>query len=86
MGAGIWTPKEQLSLQDKYQAAHHEFVASAIAAKLLHELIPNAKMGCMVLGALNYPMTPNPSDLSAMMEADRNVTFFCDVMARGYYP
>ena len=44
MGAGIWTPKEQLSLQDKYQAAHHEFVASAIAAKLhwlqIHDVLP----------------------------------------------
>ena len=86
MGAGVWTPKEQLTLQDKYQIAHHEFVASAAAAKLLHERIPDAKIGCMVLGALHYPMTPNPSDLIAMTEADRNVTFFCDVMARGYYP
>ena len=86
MGAGIWTPKDQLSEQDKYQAAHHEFVASALATKLLHEMIPDAKMGCMVLGALSYPMTPKPEDMIAMMEADRNVMFFSDVQARGYYP
>ena len=86
MGAGIWTPKEKLTLQDKYQAAHHEFVASALATKLLHEMIPGAKMGCMVLGALSYPMTPKPEDMIAMMEADRNVMFFSDVQARGYYP
>ncbi len=86
MGAGIWTPKEQLTKQDKYQAAHHEFVASALATKLLHEIIPDAKMGCMVLGALSYPMTPKPEDMTAMMEADRNVMFFSDVQARGYYP
>lgn len=86
MGAGIWTPKEQLSSQDKYQAAHHEFVASALAVKLLHEIIPGAKMGCMVLGALSYPMTPKPEDMIAMMEADRNVMFFADVQARGRYP
>ena len=86
MGAGIWTPKEKLSSQDKYQAAHHEFVASALATKLLHEMIPGAKMGCMVLGALSYPMTPKPEDMIAMMEADRNVMFFADVQARGYYP
>lgn len=86
MGAGIWTKKEHLTLQDKYQAAHHEFVASALATKLLHEMIPGAKMGCMVLGALSYPMTPKPDDIIAMMEADRNVMFFSDVQARGYYP
>lgn len=86
MGAGIWTKKEHLTLQDKYQAAHHEFVASALATKLLHEMIPGAKMGCMVLGALSYPMTPKPGDMIAMMEADRNVMFFSDVQARGYYP
>lgn len=86
MGAGIWTAKEKLSSQDKFQAAHHEFVASALATKLLHEIIPGAKMGCMVLGALSYPMTPKPEDMIAMMEADRNVMFFADVQARGYYP
>lgn len=86
MGAGIWTPKEQLSDQDKYQAAHHEFVASALATKLLHEMVPDAKMGCMVLGALSYPMSPRPEDMIAMQTADRKVMFFSDVQARGYYP
>lgn len=86
MGAGIMTPKDQLTDQDRYQAAHHEFVASARATRLLHELVPGAKMGCMVLGALSYPMTPQPADMIAMMEADRNVMFFSDVQTRGYYP
>ena len=86
MGAGVMTPKDQMSDQDRYQTAHHEFVASARATRLLHEMVPDAKMGCMVLGALSYPMTPQPDDMIAMMEADRNVMFFSDVQARGYYP
>ncbi len=86
MGAGIWTPREELTPQDIYQTAHHEFVASALAVKLLHEIIPGAQMGCMVLGALNYPMTPHPEDMIAMMERDRDCMFFADVQARGYYP
>ncbi len=86
MGAGIWTPKEELTPQDIYQTAHHEFVASALAVRLLHEIIPGAQMGCMVLGALNYPMTPHPDDMIAMMERDRDCMFFADVQARGYYP
>lgn len=86
MGAGILTPKEKLRKQDIYQAAHHEFVASALTVKLLHERIPGARMGCMVLGALSYPMTPRPEDMTAMMERDRDCMFFADVQARGYYP
>lgn len=86
MGGGIWTPKKELTQQERYQAAHHEFVASALATKLLHEMVPGAKMGCMVLGALNYPMTPKPEDMIAVMEADRKGLFFSDVQVRGYYP
>lgn len=86
LGAGVMTPADQLTLADRYQIAHHELVASALAAKLLHEMIPGAQMGCMVLGALSYPMSPRPEDMLAMQQADRQVMFFCDVLARGYYP
>lgn len=86
MGAGVLTPKEEYTEQDMYQTAHHEFVASALGVKLLREIIPDAKMGCMVLGALNYPMTPLPMDMIAMMTGDRDCMFFADVQVRGYYP
>lgn len=86
MGAGVWTPKEQLSKQDVYQTAHHELVASALAVKIAHEMMPNAKIGCMVLGIPNYPMTPHPDDMIAMMEKDRNLMLFTDVHVRGKYP
>lgn len=86
MGAGILTPKEELSKQDLYQAAHHELVASALAVKLAHEIAPGAKVGCMVLGAINYPMTPNPDDMIAVMEKDRQLMFFTDVHVKGKYP
>lgn len=86
MGAGIYTPKSQLTKQDVYQAAHHELVASALAVKLAHEIIPEAKVGCMVLGVVNYPMTPNPDDMIASMERDRDLMFFTDVQVRGKYP
>ncbi len=86
MGAGVWTPKEQLTKHDVYQTAHHELVASALAVKIAHEMMPNAKIGCMVLGIPNYPMTPHPDDMIAMMEKDRNLMFFTDVHVRGKYP
>ena len=86
MGAGIYTPKSQLTKQDVYQAAHHELVASALAVKLAHEIMPEAKVGCMVLGVVNYPMTPKPDDMIASMERDRDLMFFTDVQVRGKYP
>ena len=45
MSAGVWTPKDQLSKQDLYQAMHHELVASALAVKIAHEINPEFKIG-----------------------------------------
>ncbi|MGG7141865.1 glycoside hydrolase family 1 protein [Clostridium nigeriense] len=86
MGAGILTPKSELTKQDVYQAAHHELVASALAVKLAHEIMPDAKVGCMVLGVVNYPMTPHPNDMIASMERDQDLMFFTDIHVRGKYP
>jgi 6-phospho-beta-glucosidase len=35
------------------QAIHHELVASAMAVKIGHEMIPGAKFGCIILGVPN---------------------------------
>lgn len=86
MSAAVPAAAKDLSEQEKYQIAHHEFVVSAKATELLHSIIPDGKMGCMVLGTPNYPMTPNPDDIIAMMEKDRECLFFADVHARGAYP
>ena len=86
MSGGIYTPKDQLSQQDLYQAIHHELVASALATKIGHELMPNAKIGCMVLSMPTYPLTPNPDDVIAAMKADHMNYFFGDVHVRGAYP
>ena len=86
MSGGIWTPKEKLSLQDLYQACHHELVASALATKIAHEMMPEAKIGCMVLATPTYPMTPNPDDVLKAMETDHFNDFFGDMHCRGEYP
>lgn len=83
---GILTPLEKLSKQDLFQACHHEFVASALATKLCHEIIPDAKVGCMVLSMPIYPLTPNPDDIIKVMEMDHFNDFFGDLHARGVYP
>jgi len=86
MSGGINTPKENLSMSDLYQAIHHELVASALATKIGHELMPNAKIGCMVLGMPVYPLTPKPEDMIKTLERDRENLLFSDVHVRGKYP
>lgn len=86
ISGGISTPKEKLSKQDLYQAVHHEFVASALAVKVGHEINPDFKIGCMVIAMPIYPLTPDPKDVIQVMNADHKNTFFADVHARGSYP
>ncbi|MCB2339621.1 glycoside hydrolase family 1 protein [Clostridium estertheticum] len=86
MSGGIFTDKEKLTKQDLYQAIHHELVASALAVKIGHEIMPKAKIGCMILGVPNYPLTPNPGDVLEAMKQDRENLYFADVQVRGAYP
>lgn len=86
MGAGVLTPREKLSKADSYQIAHHELVASALAVKIGHEIDPDNKIGCMVLGLVSYPRTCDPDDVIATMEEGRRGLFFTDVHMRGKYP
>ncbi|QDX93996.1 6-phospho-beta-glucosidase [Brevibacillus laterosporus] len=70
----------------QYQAAHHQFIASALAVKTGHEIIPNSKIGCMLAYAPTYPYSCNPEDVWTAMMLDRETVFFTDVQVRGYYP
>lgn len=86
MSGGIYTEKEKLSKEDLYQAIHHELVASALATKIGHEIIPDARIGCMILSMPTYPLTPSPDDVLAVMQAEHKNYFFGDVHVRGAYP
>ena len=86
LSGGIYTEKEKLSRQDLYQAVHHELVASALATKIAHEMMPEAKIGCMVLNIPIYPLTPHPDDMIEVMERRHMNDFFLDVHVRGRYP
>lgn len=86
MSGGIYTDKNKLSKSDLYQAIHHELVASALATKIGHELMPNAQIGCMILSMPTYPLTPSPDDMIAVMEAEHHNYFFGDIHVRGQYP
>ncbi|MED0986663.1 6-phospho-beta-glucosidase [Bacillus paramycoides] len=86
MGAGLAFKEGENKKQIQYQAAHHQLVASALAVKACHEIIPDAKIGCMLAAGATYPYTCNPDDVLRAMEQDRESFFFIDVQARGEYP
>lgn len=79
-------PESENILQKMYQAAHHQFVASALATKFVHETDPNASVGAMIAYKTVYPFTCKPSDVIAAETEKRKEFFFSDVQARGYYP
>ena len=70
----------------KYQGAHHQLVASALATKLGHEIDPENKIGCMFAAGQIYPYTCNPDDILESQKRNRDNYFFIDVQARGKYP
>lgn len=73
--------------QTRFQALHHQFVASAMAVIYAHEHYPQFKLGNMICFITMYPSTCNPEDLLAC-QREMNVMnwFSSDVMVRGEYP
>ncbi|WP_113632964.1 6-phospho-beta-glucosidase [Pectobacterium peruviense] len=85
-GAGLVFAEGENQEQVKYQAAHHELVASALATKIAHEVNPENQVGCMLAGGNFYPWSCKPEDVWAALNKDRENLFFIDVQARGTYP
>ncbi|MBE6123357.1 MAG: glycosyl hydrolase family protein [Erysipelotrichaceae bacterium] len=70
----------------KAQAAHHQFMASALTVKAAHEMDPDVKVGMMLAYQPVYALTADPADqLFAMKQMD-NTMFFSDVQMAGRYP
>lgn len=74
------------SEQVRMQAAYHQFIASAKAVKLAHEIDPEVKVGMMYGGMFSYPATCDPEDIEANTDYMNVNLFYSDVMCRGYYP
>lgn len=86
MGAGVRFKEGDNEIQVKYQSAHHELIASALATKMAHEIIPGSMVGCMLAAGEFYPYSCNPQDVLLAKEKDRENLFFIDVQSRGEYP
>ncbi|MGE6125788.1 6-phospho-beta-glucosidase [Aeromonas rivipollensis] len=85
-GAGLVFEEGEDREQVKYQAAHHELVASALATQIAHEVNPHNQVGCMLAGGNFYPYSCKPEDVWAALQKERENLLFIDVQARGAYP
>ncbi|QWU13113.1 6-phospho-beta-glucosidase [Paenibacillus sophorae] len=86
-GFGFAIQNEEDKYQTTFQAFHHQFVASSLAVKACHEIIPDAKIGCMILYLPTYPYDCNPENVLFAKQESRFFNNFCaDVQVRGEYP
>ena len=86
MGAGLYFEDGEDENKIKYQAAHHELIASALAVKIAHETDSNNKLGCMLAAGITYPFDCRPENVWEALCRDRREYFFADVQALGKYP
>lgn len=47
-GPGVFSDKVDNKIEAAYQAVHNQFLASAKAVKLAHQIMPNAMIGCII--------------------------------------
>ncbi|MDQ0174961.1 glycoside hydrolase family 1 protein [Bacillus chungangensis] len=80
--------KDQVENVDeaKYQAIHHQFVASAIIVEKAREINPDMKIGTMLADCTAYPESCDPDDVVMALKRNRLQYFFTDVQFRGEYP
>ncbi len=79
------TDKEDMNKQ--YNALHHKLVASAKAVQLAHKLDESYRVGCMIGGICQQPLTCHPDDIVLSQKERQHIFYFCsDVQVRGAYP
>jgi 6-phospho-beta-glucosidase len=73
--------------KDAYQHLHYQFVASARAVKIGHEVDPTNKIGCMICGITYYPLTCDPKDILLNRHKwEKGIFYSGDVQCFGEYP
>ncbi|WP_160723803.1 glycoside hydrolase family 1 protein [Bacillus sp. USDA818B3_A] len=86
-GLGFSASSEEARLQESFQGLHHQFVASALAVKIGHEIIPGSQIGCMLVYAPVYAYDSNPENVMYALREEQIFNYYCgDVQVRGEYP
>lgn len=79
---------DNYSSQDIYQAAHHVFVANALAVKAFKAIHSSGQIGAMISTSpiARYPYSCCPEDILGAQAMRRKTFLYTDVMIRGTYP
>lgn len=73
--------------QVRYQALHHQLVASAKVVKLAHDKYPQFQMGCMLCFLTAYPLTCSPDDILETQQEMQMLNWYCsDIQVQVAYP
>lgn len=76
----------QETMNRRLNALHNQFLASARAVALAHEIDPSNKVGCMIAGNVTYPYCSSPDDVRLAQEQVHLYNYYCgDVQVRGEY-
>lgn len=70
----------------KYQGAHYQLLASALAVKAAKEINPNFKIGCMMGAGITYPYSCRPADVWEAFKENEEEYALIDVQVKGKYP
>ncbi|WP_250277830.1 glycoside hydrolase family 1 protein [[Clostridium] colinum] len=84
--AGMLDEKDN-NEETRFQAMHHQLVASALAVKMGHSIDSENKIGCMLAYHNAYPYTCHPKDVYFSQKYCQIHNFIAgDVHIRGAYP
>lgn len=71
----------------RFQALHHQLLASALTVAHAHECYPTYKIGNMIAFLAAYPLTCNPDDLLLTQQHMQMFNWYCsDIQVHGEYP
>lgn len=80
------TPETKGYKEFAYTVYHHTNIAHFYAVKRCHEMLPNAKIGCMIASSLAYPLTCDPEDIFLAQKHNQELTYdYLDLLCKGSY-
>ena len=85
--SGVFNNKASDSPQMRFQALHHQFIASAKAVSLGKSISPDFKFGNMIAYCCAYPCSCHPDDVEFAQHQSQLFNYLCcDVQIKGKYP
>lgn len=86
-GTGVKISKDDPNYEMfKYTVYHNTNIAHFEAVKKCHEMLEDAKIGCMFASALAYPLTSDPQDVMLARDHNQKLNYdYLDLLTRGKY-